>query len=100
MNQQFEFRALLLRMEDILSNKDRKHLHFLMSQDVPRYLLDDPSFKGTLTIFEALLDKSIISHQDCNYLIAALDEIHCYVAADLLRGLLVFLSAISITHLH
>ena len=90
MNQQLNFRALLIKIQDILSDKDRQRLHFLMGENIPRYLQDDPSLKRTLTIFQALLDKSIISHEDFNYLIEAFETIHCYDAAKLLKGLLFF----------
>ena len=85
---QFEFRELLLKIQDLLSDNDRQRLHFLLGDDVPRNLRDDPSLGGTLRVLQSLFDKSIITDQDCVYLIEALKKIRCYDAAKRLQGLL------------
>ena len=77
MNAQFDFRALLLKIQDLLSDNDRHRLHFLLGEDVPRYLRDDLSLSGTLHLLDSLLEKAFISDQDCDYLIEAFNKIHC-----------------------
>jgi hypothetical protein len=86
MNGQFDFRALLLKIQDLLSEKDRHRLHFLLGEDVPRYLRDDLSLSGTLHLLDSLLEKSFISDQDCDYLIEAFNKIHCHDAMKRLQG--------------
>ena len=90
MTRQLEFRALLLKIQELLSDKDRQCLHFLMAEDIPRYLQVDSSFSGTLNLFQSLFDKSIIDHHDCEYLIEGFEKIHCYDAAQRLKRLLFF----------
>jgi hypothetical protein len=87
MNSQFDFRALLLKIQDLLSDNDRHRLHFLLGEDVPRYLRDDLSLSGTLRLLDSLLEKAFISDQDCNYLIEAFNKIHCHDAASRLQSL-------------
>ena len=86
MDEHFDFRALLLKIQDLLSNSDRHRLHFLLGEDVPRVLRDDLSLGGTLHLLESLLEKAFISEQDCDYLIAAFNKIHCHDAASRLQG--------------
>ncbi|CAF3605449.1 unnamed protein product [Rotaria socialis] len=86
MNEQFDFRALLLRIQDLLSENDRHRLHFLLGEDVPRYLRDDFSFSGTLRLLDSLFEKAFISDQDCDYLIEAFNKIHCHDAMRRLQG--------------
>ena len=83
----FEFRELLLKIHDLLSNNDREGLHFLLGDDVPRNLRDDLSLGGTLRVLQALFDKAIINEQDCIYLIEALEKIRCFDASKRLKGL-------------
>jgi hypothetical protein len=97
MNKQFDFRALLLRIQELLSDNDRHRLHFLLGEDVPRYLRDDLSLGGTLRLLDSLFEKTFISDQDCDYLIEAFKKIQCYDAAKRLQGLLfIFLTMIYI----
>ncbi|CAF1639663.1 unnamed protein product [Adineta ricciae] len=85
MSGQFDFRALLIKVQDLLSDGDRVRLHFLLGDDIPRNLRDNPSLSGTLSVLESLFDKDIISEQDCDYLIEAFKKIHCYDAAKRLQ---------------
>ena len=86
MNSPFDFRALLLRIQDLLSDNDRHRLHFLLGDDVPRYLRDDLSMSGTLRLLDSLLEKTFIGDRDCDYLIEAFKKIHCCDAARRLQG--------------
>jgi hypothetical protein len=79
-------RAILLKLQDRLSDDDRKRLHFYLGNDVPRRIRDDPSLGGTLCLLESLFDQDKINEQDFDYLISAFDEIQCLDAVKLLRG--------------
>ena len=83
---QFDFRTVLLRIQDLLSDTDRQRLHFLFGDDVPRHLRDDQSVGGAIRVLESLFDKAIINDQDCDYLIEAFRNIHCHNAAQRLQG--------------
>ncbi|UJR11826.1 hypothetical protein I4U23_016006 [Adineta vaga] len=85
MSGQFDFRALLIKVQDLLSDRDRVRLHFLLGDDIPRNLRDNSSLSGTLSVLESLFDKDMISDQDCDYLIEAFKKIHCYDAAKRLQ---------------
>ena len=86
MDDKFDFRALLLKIQDGLSNDDRRRLHFLFGNVIPRHLRDDPSIAGTLSILESLFDQGKISDQDFDYLLGAFREIRCYDAVKRLEG--------------
>ena len=79
-------RAIILKLQDRLSDDDRKRLHFFLGNDVPRRIRDDPSLGGTLSLMESLFDQDKINEQDFTFLINALDEIQCIDAVKLLRG--------------
>jgi hypothetical protein len=87
MSASLDFRAVLIKIQDLLSDKDRERLHFLLGDDIPRCLRDDSSMGGALRVLESLLEKAIISNQDCDYLIEAFMNIHCRDAAKRLKGL-------------
>jgi hypothetical protein len=87
MNTQFDFRGELLKIQDLLSDNDRHRLHFVLGEDVPRYLRDDLSLSGTLRLLDSLVEKAFISDEDCHYLIEAFNKIHCRDAVKRLQGL-------------
>ena len=89
MDEQFDFRALLLTLQDCLSENDRRRLHFIVGDTIPRYLRDDPTLGGTLSLLESLFDRAKISEQDFNYLIQAFREIHCYEGVKRLQGMFI-----------
>lgn len=82
----YEFRAVLIKIQDRLTDNDRKRLHFFFGKDVPRTIRDDPSLGGTLSLMESLFDQDKINDQDFTFLIKAFDDIRCTDAANLLRG--------------
>jgi hypothetical protein len=86
MDKSFDFRTLLLKIQDLLSDNDRHRLHFLLGEDIPRTIRDDSSLGGTLRLLDSLLEKSFIGHEDCSYLIAAFNNINCLDAARRLQG--------------
>jgi hypothetical protein len=79
-------RAIILKLQDRLSNDDRKRLHFYLGNDVPRRIRDDPSLSGTLNLMDSLFDQDKINEQDFTLLINAFDEIRCIDAVKLLTG--------------
>jgi hypothetical protein len=79
-------RAIILKLQDRLSDDDRRRLHFFLGNDVPRRVRDDPTLSGTLCLMESLFDQDKINEQDFTFLIHAFDEIRCIDAAKLLRG--------------
>jgi hypothetical protein len=83
-------RALLVRLQDRLSEDDRRRFNFFLGDDVPRRFRDDPSLGGTLCIMESLFDQDKINEEDFSFLINAFDEIQCLDAVKLLRGNFVF----------
>jgi hypothetical protein len=90
MSTQFNFRALLIRIQDLLSESDRQRLHFLIGNDVPKHLREDLSIRGALHVLESLFDKAIITDQDCRYLIEAFRNIRCHNAVERLQGLFLY----------
>ncbi|UJR17168.1 hypothetical protein I4U23_004064 [Adineta vaga] len=70
-------RAILLNLQDRLSNDDRKRLHFYLGNDVPRRIRDDPSLNGTLSLLDSLFDQDKINEEDFTYLINAFQQIQC-----------------------
>ncbi|CAF4626410.1 unnamed protein product [Rotaria sp. Silwood1] len=85
MNEQFDFRALLIKLQDSLSDDDRRRLHFLVGDVIPRQIRDDPSLSGTLNLLESLFDQQRINEQDFDYLIYAFGGLRCYDAVKRLK---------------
>ena len=96
MNAHLDFRALLLKIQDVLSDTDRHRLHFLLGEDVPRCLRDDVSLSGTLRLLDALFERTFISDRDCDYLIDAFTKIQCLDAAQRLRGSFILFLSLSL----
>jgi hypothetical protein len=86
MDRQIDFRALLLKIQDRLSNDDRRRLHFLMGDIIPRMQRDDTTLGGTLTVFESLFDRAIITEDYLDFLIRVFGEIQCHDAVKRLQG--------------
>jgi len=87
----YHLRAIILKLQDRLSDDDRQRLHFFLGDDVPRRLRDDASLRGTLGLIQSLFDQDKINEQDFTFLINAFDEIHCTDAVKILKGDLLFL---------
>jgi hypothetical protein len=81
------FRAIILKIQNRLSEDDRLRLHFFLGDDVPRIIRDDLSLRGTLKLMDSLIDQDKINEQDFTFLINAFDEIQCIDAAKLLKGI-------------
>jgi hypothetical protein len=59
-----DFRVLLLEVEDEMSIEERKKFVFLLGDDVPRRMRDEP----LVEIFTILIDRGHISERNCSYL--------------------------------
>ena len=75
MSEDFDFRVVLIKIQNLLSDSDRKQLHFLFGEDIPRTLQEDGSLSSSIDAFQRLLDGAKISPTDCEYLVRALREI-------------------------
>ncbi|CAF1471288.1 unnamed protein product [Adineta ricciae] len=75
------YRAVLItRIQDLLSDKDRERLCFLLGKDTPEMMPENCSISETSRVLESLLEKGIISNQDYDSVIQAFTNIHCYDA--------------------
>ncbi len=83
---EFDFREILIKILDGLSENDCKKLKFLLGKDITRQIQDDPSINGTLNLFQRLFDQQKISDQNFTYLIKAFEAVRCPAAAQRLRG--------------
>lgn len=90
MDRKFDFRALLIRIQDQLSDNDRRRFHFLIGDIIPRHQRDDCTLAGTLTLLESLFDRAIISEDYLDFLIRVFHHIQCHDAVKRLQGFLPF----------
>ncbi|CAF1517536.1 unnamed protein product [Adineta ricciae] len=68
------------RIQDLLSDKDRERLCFLLGESTPQIMPENCSIGETFRVLESFLEKGIISNQDYDALIQAFTNIHCYDA--------------------
>jgi hypothetical protein len=85
-----DLRAIILRIEDRLSEDDRTRLHFFLRDDVPRRYIDDLSLGGTLNLIDSLISQDLINENNFNLLIDAFNTIRCFDAVKLLKGTSLF----------
>ncbi len=81
-----DFRAIILKLEDRLSENDRTRLHFFLRDDAPQRYIDDLSLGGTLNLIDSLIDQDLINENNFNFLIDAFYTIQCFDAVKLLKG--------------
>lgn len=86
----YRLRAVLLKMQDCLSEDDRRRLHFLFGKDIPRRIRNDQSPSGTLNLIESLFEQDKINEHNLTILINALDLIQCLRGVRLLKGNYIF----------
>ncbi|CAF1032799.1 unnamed protein product, partial [Adineta ricciae] len=72
-----EFRALLLAIEDDLSDEERKKFVFLLADDVPRRIKDGP----LVDIFTELINRGHISKSHCGYLVKIFESMKLLTVA-------------------
>ncbi|UJR34205.1 hypothetical protein I4U23_021611 [Adineta vaga] len=58
MGDELNFRALLIQLQDGLSDRDRHRLHFLLGDLIPADLRDDLTMGGTLNLLQNLLNRN------------------------------------------
>jgi len=90
-----DLRAVILRLEDRLSEDDRTRLHFFLRDDAPRRYIDDLSLRGTLNLIDSLITQDIINESNVNFLIDAFNTIQCFDAVNLLKSTSCFFLKIS-----
>jgi hypothetical protein len=86
MNEQFEFRIVLIKIQDSLSDEDRAKLNFLFGEEIPRRLQDNSSLENALQVLQTLFDHLKITPNNYDYLVRALHEIGRQDCAERLRG--------------
>ena len=86
MDPEFYFRLVLIKVQESLTDSDRKQLHFLFSDDIPRHLQSDGSLETSLEVLQTLCDRLKISSDNVDYLIKGLKAIRRDDCAQLLTG--------------
>ncbi len=86
MSDDFEFRIVLVQIQNLLSDRDRQQLHFLFAEDIPRRLQSNGSIENALEGLQTLFDRVKISRNDYNYLVRALEAIERPDCVQRLRG--------------
>ena len=56
-----DFEATILKIQDRLSEDDRKRFNFFLRNDVPRRFVDDTSLGGMLNIIDSLFHQDLIN---------------------------------------
>jgi hypothetical protein len=84
-------RGVILKAINSLSNDDRRRLHILLCNDVPRRISDNPSVGDTLSLIESRFDQDKMNEQDLIFLINAFEAIQCTDAVELLKRNILFL---------
>ncbi|UJR25122.1 hypothetical protein I4U23_006481 [Adineta vaga] len=86
----FRLRSLLLKIDQQLTNDERKRLCFIIGcEDVPRRVLEvvERNNAAPMTdIWEALFDRRKIAMDNVNYLIERLQKIERFDLAELLKN--------------
>ena len=83
---EFEFRVVLIQIQDSLSDPDRKQLNFLFGDDIPRRLQDNGSLSNELDVLQTLFDRLKISTDNFEYLAKGLKAIRREDCVQRLRG--------------
>jgi hypothetical protein len=86
MNEEAEFRIVLLKIQNRLTDSDRKQLHFAFGEDIPRRLRENGSLETALDALQILFDRLKISRNNYDYLVRALEAIERHDCAQRLRG--------------
>lgn len=81
------FRLILTEVDEDLSDQDRKRLHFVIGNVIPKRLREHPTVADTVILWETLFERGKISSDDFQFLIDTFDGIGCHRAARKLRGI-------------
>jgi len=82
-----EFRTLLIKLFNQLSDSDRQALHFSVGNQIPRNYRDNCTPNGSLHLLDSLFDQNLITEQNFDYLINIFEQINCHNASAQLKGL-------------
>lgn len=82
----FQFRTVLLKIEDSLSNDDRMQLHFLFGKDIPRTLRETGSLEESIRVLQTLFERAKISAENVEYLRRGLEAIQRFDCVEKLQG--------------
>lgn len=82
----FQFRAVLLKIEDLLSSDDRMKLHFLFGENIPRVLRENGSLEESIRVLQTLFERMKISSENFEYLLAGLRAIQRFDCVKQLEG--------------
>ena len=74
-----EFRVLLIRLFNQLSDSDRRALHFSLGDESPRHYRDDCTSAVSLHLLDCLFDQDLINEENFHYLIDVFEEIYFIV---------------------
>lgn len=86
MNPEFDFRVVLIQIQNFLTDCNRKELNFLFGDDIPRRLQSDGSVENSLDVLQTLCDRLKISKDNVDYLINGLKAIQRPDCAQLLES--------------
>ena len=86
MNDEFSFRVVLIKIQNSLTDEDRRKLHFLFGEDIPRVLQGNGSLDNALDALQKLFDSLKISRHNSDYLRCALEAINRPDCAQRLLG--------------
>ena len=81
-NEDFEFRIVLIKIQNSLSDTDRRQLHFLFGEDIPRRLQYGGSLEDALETLQVLFNRLTISPNNYDYLVRALRVIERHDCAQ------------------
>lgn len=82
----FQFRAVLLKIQDSLSCDDRMKLHFLFGEDIPRVLRENGSLEESIRVLQTLFERMKISSENFDYLLDGLRAIQRFDCVKKLEG--------------
>jgi hypothetical protein len=86
MDADFNFRVVLIKIQNVLSDSDRKQLNFIFNEDIPRSLQPDGSLDAALDVLQTLFDRLKITRNNFDYLVRALRAIERHDCAQRLLG--------------
>lgn len=86
MNQEFNCRVELANLQFLLTEDERRLLHFVIGNVGSRVDRDNITLGGTLKIIESLFEEGKITETNLDFLIKAFDGINCQHAVRRLHG--------------
>ena len=86
----YNLRAIILKLQDYLSNNDRQRLHFFLGDNIRRQIRDDRTLNGTFKLMKTLVYQDKISEQNFTFFINAFETIQCFEAAKFLASMSAF----------